>query len=123
MNRHQQTCAHCRAKAGLEAGPVADIEPIDVPDLPDEPRVFRIHYPAGHARDYTLHPDGRLTFAIAGQLLTTPLSFADMADMSWEGAHIEWDPEPTEPAAPVPGGLDPVQAVQGALVLAELGAA
>lgn len=120
MNRHQQMCAHCRAKAGLDTASDIELEPIPVPELPDEPRLFRIYYPAGHARDYTLHPDGRLTFAIAAQLLTTALSFAEMVDMSWEGAHIEWDPDPIKPVIPVPG-LPPL--VQDALVPAESAAA
>lgn len=110
MSRHEETCPHCRAKAGLDTGPLGEIEPIPVPDLPDHPRVFRIHYPAGHARDYTLHPDGRLTFAVAGQLLTTSLSFADMVEMSWQGAHVEWDPEPAESVTQLPRP-EPVQNV------------
>jgi hypothetical protein len=87
-----------------------------MPALPEAPRVFRIHYPAGHHRDYTLHPDGRLTFAVAGQVLTTSLTFADMAAMSWEGAHIEWDPDPLPAEEP---GLEPSgQVVQDSIPLA-----
>lgn len=115
MSRHQEMCPHCRAKAGLDGGPVPPPEPITMPELPEVPRVFRIHYPAGHARDYTLHPDGQLTFAIFGQVLTTSLSFAAMAAMSWEGAHIEWDPEPLE-AEPAPEST--AEAVQDAIPLA-----
>jgi hypothetical protein len=110
-------CPHCYAKAGLDGGVAPSVAVIAVPELSEAPRVFRIHYPAGHARDYTLHPDGRLTCAIAGQVLTTSLSFADMAEMSWEGAHIEWDPEPIvdQPEAePEPA----VEVVQDELVLA-----
>jgi len=115
MSRHEQMCPHCRAKAGLDGGAVPPPEPITVSELPGVPRVFRIHYPAGHARDYTLHPDGRLTFAVSGQVLTTPLSFADMAETSWDGAHIEWDPEQViEQAAPEQA----VEAAQDAIPLA-----
>lgn len=109
MSRHEEMCPHCRAKTGLDTGPVGEVEPIPVPDLPDQPRVFRIHYPAGHARDYTIHPDGRLTFAVGDQLLTTSLSFANMVEMSWEGAHIEWDPEPPEIVTQLPSRPEPVQ--------------
>ncbi|WP_371099891.1 hypothetical protein [Streptomyces sp. PU_AKi4] len=117
MTPHEKRCPHCRAKAGLDAGTVPVVDPITVPELPEAPRVFRIHYPAGHARDYILHPDGRLTFAIAGQVLTTSLSFADMAGMSWEGAHIEWDPEPfADEPNPEPGPV--AEAVQDSIPLA-----
>jgi len=114
VNRHQQTCPHCRAKAGFGEAVDTPPEPIAIPELPFESRLFRIYYPAGHHRDYTLHPDGRLTFAFAGQLLTTSLSFADMADMSWEGAHIEWDPEPV-PAEDQADAVPAVRVEQAAL--------
>lgn len=117
MTPHEKRCPHCRAKAGLDGMSAPMVEPISMPELPNEPRMFRIHYPAGHARDYTLHPDGRLTFTTAGQVLTTSLSFADMAEMSWEGAHIEWDPEPlVDEPEPEPGPV--VEAVQDSIPLA-----
>lgn len=116
MTPHEKRCPHCRAKADLDGGTVPPPEAITVPDLPAAPRVFRIHYPAGHARDYTLHPDGHLTFAIAGQLLTTSLSFADMAETSWEDAHIEWDPDPMSAAQPEPEPA--AEAVQDSIPLA-----
>lgn len=113
MSRHQQMCPHCQAKAGLDGAEEMVLEPIVMPGLPEVPRPFMIHYPAGRHRDYLLHPDGRLTTTVGDQLLTSWLSFADMAESSWEGAHIEWDPEPL-PVEPAP---EPVPIVQAAIDL------
>jgi hypothetical protein len=108
MSTHAQRCPHCRAKNG-QGGPTAPpVGPIPTPEPPEVPRLFRIHYAAGHARDYTLHPDGRLTFAVNGQVLTTSLDFAFMAETSWEGAHIEWDPDPLPETSPPVEAAAPV---------------
>lgn len=100
MSTHEERCPHCRAKAGSEAAQTVTHEPITAAQLPERPRPFRIHYPDGHVRDYTLHPDGHLTLTAAGQVLATSLSFTFMAETSWADAHIEWDPQllPDEPA-------------------------
>ncbi|MEU7155129.1 hypothetical protein [Streptomyces chrestomyceticus] len=87
-------CIHCRAKTGVPE-PVAEAPAsIVLGEPPDKPALFRIHYPDGHARDYTLHPDGRLTMTAGGQQWVSALSFDEMAAMSWGGARIEWDPAP-----------------------------
>jgi hypothetical protein len=93
MSRHEEMCPHCRAKQAGDTETVVAPGPITA-ELPEQPRVFRIHFPDGHTRDYTLHPDGRLTLAIHGQVLTTALDFEFMAGTSWAGGHIEWDPSP-----------------------------
>lgn len=95
MSRHEEMCPHCRAKkAGQdEAAPL----PESITAQPtDAPRTFRIHYPDGHTRDYTIHPDSQLTMTFAGQRFSTSLTFEDMAATSWAGAHVEWDPQPQE---------------------------
>lgn len=108
MSRHEEMCPHCRAKAGLET-PAVEVGPIPVPELPEQPRLFRIHYPDGHARDYTLHPDGRLTMQIGAELYVTTLTFAFMTETSWAAAHIEWDPQPLPEPVPVEAEPEPVQ--------------
>lgn len=99
MSRHEEMCPHCRAKAGLNGAQQLPVEPITMPELPEQPRLFRVHYPDGHTRDHTLHPDGRMSMQASGQTLWSMLSFAFMVGTSWVGAHIEWDPEPP-PAEP-----------------------
>lgn len=101
MSTHEKRCPHCRAKNGQVGSVAPPVGPIPTPEPPSAPRLFRIHYAAGHARDYTLHPDGRLTFAIGGEVYVTSLTFAFMAETSWDGAHIEWDPAPLPTAPPV----------------------
>ncbi|MEV5261774.1 hypothetical protein AB0L02_27505 [Streptomyces anulatus] len=111
MSTHEQRCPHCRAKNGTDAIPAAP-EPITLPDpMPTEPAPFRIHYPDGHTQDCTLHPDGRLTMTAGGHDWVSALSFEDMAATSWDGAHIEWNPEPLEP-----GVVAPALVVQDALL-------
>ncbi|MFI9012621.1 hypothetical protein ACIGZI_01145 [Streptomyces griseus] len=112
MSTHEQRCPHCRAKNGAAAAPAAP-EPIALPDpMPTELAPFRIHYADGRIQDCTLHPDGRLTMTAAGRHWVSALSFEDMAETSWDGAHIEWNPAPlnlaaTSPAAVVQDALLP----------------
>ncbi|WP_406143249.1 hypothetical protein [Streptomyces anulatus] len=102
MNTHEQRCPHCRAKNGADVAPVVP-EPIALPDpMPSTAAPFRIHYSDGHTQDCTLHPDGRLTMTAGGSDWRSALTFEEMADTSWNGAHIEWNPQPLEPAAAVP---------------------
>lgn len=115
MSRHEEMCPHCKAKQAGDVETVTPPEPITA-ELPEQSRLFRIHFPDGHTRDYTLHPDGRLTLAIGGQVLTTALDFEFMAGTSWAGGHIEWDPEPL-PAEPEPSPAAVVEVRQEALAL------
>ncbi|WP_406143722.1 hypothetical protein [Streptomyces anulatus] len=105
MNTHEQRCPHCRAKNGADVAPVVP-EPIALPDpMPSTAAPFRIHYADGHTQDCTLHPDGRLTMTAAGHHWKSALTFPEMAETSWAGAHIAWNPEPQEPAATVPAAV------------------
>lgn len=108
-------CPHCKAKQAGDTEAVVEVEPITA-ELADQPRAFRIHFPDGRHRDYTLHPDGRLTLAIRGQVLQTSLSFEFMAGTSWAGGHIEWDPEPAADE-PEPSQAAVVEVRQEALAL------
>lgn len=106
MSTHAERCPHCRTQADDDTAP-AGPPAIALPDpMPEAPTPFRVHYPDGHTQDLTLHPDGRLTMTAGGREWVSALSFTDMAATSWEGAHIEWNPDPQEtaptpPAAPV----------------------
>lgn len=94
------SCRHCKP-----AAPTATEQPTAHPpiELPDQPRTFRVHHD-GRTQDCTLHPDGRLTMTAAGQEWVSALTFDEMRERNWAGAHIEWDPapleSPPEPAVP-----------------------
>ncbi|WP_097866544.1 hypothetical protein [Streptomyces sp. rh34] len=105
MNTHEQRCPHCRAKNGTDTVPTA-VEPIALPDpMPEQPTGFRVYYPDGHTQDCTLHPDGRLTMTAGGSDWVSALAFEEMAETSWAGVHIEWNPGPLEPATTIPAAV------------------
>lgn len=113
MSRHEEMCPHCRAKAGLDtvqAGEVA--EPL-MPELPDVPTPMRVHTADRAPFDCTLHPDGTMTAVMCGELRRNALSFADMCERNWAGAHFELNPPPLM-EGPVPEPV--VETVQDALI-------
>ncbi|MCZ0983838.1 hypothetical protein O1L60_44555 [Streptomyces diastatochromogenes] len=98
MSTRPCTCRYC---APPTAQPAAEPAARPAIELPDAPRAFRVHTPDGETQDCTLHPDGRMTTVMAGQVWRSGLSLEDMLEMNWAGARIEWDPaeEPQPPAA------------------------
>lgn len=94
MSTRPCTCRYCVPPAAQVAP-----EPAARPavELPDVPRAFRVHTSDGKTQDCTLHPDGRMTTVMAGQVWRSALSLEDMLEMNWSGARIEWDPDAVEP--------------------------
>ena len=110
--RHEEMCPHCRAKTGLDT---ATKEPgaAVVPALPDMPTPLRVHTGDRAPFDCTLHPDGTLTAVVGGEVRRNFMTFADMCERNWHGAHFELNPPPlVEEPAPEPA----VEAVQDALL-------
>jgi hypothetical protein len=64
--------------------------------------------------DCTLHPDGTLTTVVGREVRRNWLSFTDMCERNWAGAHFEVNPPPLpdEESESVPV----VEAVQDALI-------
>ncbi|MFF2571098.1 hypothetical protein [Streptomyces sp. NPDC058084] len=106
------TCPYCDPKAPEPLAEPAARQPVE---LPSEPRKFRVHSTDGGTQDYTLHPDGRMTTVMAGQLWVSCLSLDDMLEMNWADDRIEWDPqgEPEPPESPAPEPSPTYEAVQG----------
>lgn len=78
----------------------------DPVQLPDVPRLFRVHTDGRAPQDCTLHPDGRMSMQAGGQTLWSMVSFDDMRAMNWRDARVEWDPAPLpEPAVSVPAAV------------------
>lgn len=99
-------CRHC--KPGTPAAAPAPVVHPPV-ELPDEPRLFRVHAANYPPQDCTLHPDGRMSMQAGSQTLWSMLSFDAMREMNWRDARIEWDPAPL-PAEPEPEAApEPVQ--------------
>lgn len=92
------TCPYCAKPTGRRAPGAPPAHP--PVELPGRPRRFRVHAPDGALQDCTLHPDGRMTTVMAGQLWVSGLSFDDMRTMNWADARIEWAPEEPAPGAP-----------------------
>ncbi|MEV1042961.1 hypothetical protein AB0J01_41335 [Streptomyces sp. NPDC050204] len=90
------TCRYCAPRTAEAPSEPAVRQAVE---LPSEPRRFRVHSPDGDTQDCTLHPDGRMTTVMAGQVWVSGLSFDDMLEMNWSAARIEWDPE-DEPEPP-----------------------
>lgn len=112
MSRHEETCPHCRAKAGLdEASEASAREPIRLPEIPTP---IRVHTPGRAPFDCTLHPDGTLTAVLGGELRRNAFTFAEMLATSWADSHIEFNPTPLA-EEPVAGQAAPV--VQEAIAL------
>lgn len=63
------------------------------------PRAFRVHTEGCEPQDCVLHPDGRMTMELGGQSLVSWFSLEDMLEMNWADSRIEWDVDPTTPAA------------------------
>jgi hypothetical protein len=97
-------CPHCRAKDGLNTA-AGKAGPAVPPELPAVPTLLRVHTADRAPFDCTLHPDGTLTAVLGGEVRRNTLSFADMLERNWAGAHFELDPPPLlgepepEPAA------------------------
>jgi hypothetical protein len=93
------TCPHCKpaVEAAVDNGPIVHA-PVE---LPDQPRLFRVHSHNRPPQDCTLHPDGRMSMQAGAETLWSMVSFDDMRDMNWREARIEWDPPPL-PAETVP---------------------
>jgi hypothetical protein len=87
-NRHPSDCRCCAEPAAVET---PQPEPIV---LPDQPTPIRVHTSDAPPFDCTLHPDGTLTAVINGQHLRNMLTLADMLEMNWAGARIEFNPPP-----------------------------
>jgi hypothetical protein len=83
-------CPHCRGKAGLDDVPVIEAQQVELPDVPTPIRVHN----DGRIQDCTLHPDGTLTAVLGGEHRRNMLTFAEMRERNWAGAHIEFDPQP-----------------------------
>lgn len=109
---HEDTCPHCRAKR--DPGTVAEVEAPVVPDLPAVPTPIRVHTANRSPFDCTLHPDGMLTAVIGGEVCRNFMSFADMCERSWTGAHFEMNPEPMQEPSPA---AKPIEVVQESLAL------
>ena len=109
MSRHEEMCPHCRAKAGLDTTKAGTAEPFTMPELPDVPTPIRVHTADAKPFDCTLHPDGTLTAVIGGEVRRNFLSFADMCERNWAGAHFEWNPQPLPDAEPEPERAEAVQ--------------
>ncbi|MEU7092983.1 hypothetical protein [Kitasatospora aureofaciens] len=79
------------------------------PDLPEGTRRFRVHKDDGTpAVDCHLWPDGTLTMDMCGQRWRSGFSFAEMREMGWKDAEIEWDvegPAPQDQPLPPTGPL------------------
>ncbi|MDH6435578.1 hypothetical protein M2158_004055 [Streptomyces sp. SAI-144] len=103
-------CLHCTS-------PAAEAEVPREPEqivLPDRPTPIRVHTADAPPFDCVLYPDGSLTAVINGQRLRNMLTLADMLDMNWSGALVEFNPAPLpEDSAPEPV----VEAVQEVLAL------
>lgn len=97
MSTHEQRCPHCRAK-DEPPDSVASIAHTPV-ELPDVPTPFRVEHD-GHTQNCVLHPDGRVTMQINGEVLTSMLTFDDMCERNWATAHIEWNPLPGDATCP-----------------------
>lgn len=96
INRHPSDCRCC-------SGPPVEAEPVPEPiELPAVPTPIRVHTPGRAPFDCTLHPDGMLTAVINGQRLRNMLTLADMLDMNWAGARIEFNPGPMPETKPEP---------------------
>lgn len=92
MSRHEQMRPHCRVKqAGDDAATDVVVQEIALPDVPTP---IRVHQPGRTPFDCTLHPDGTLTAVMGGEVRRNLLSFADMRERNWAGAHFEVDPPP-----------------------------
>ncbi|WP_435245045.1 hypothetical protein [Streptomyces tendae] len=104
MSTRPCTCRYC-APPTAESAPEPAARP--VVELPDAPRAFRVHTPDGQTQDCTLHPDGKMTTVMAGQVWRSGLSLEDMLEMNWSGARIEWDPAPVEPDPAQPDASAP----------------
>ncbi|MFJ8146595.1 hypothetical protein ACIQ6R_16210 [Streptomyces sp. NPDC096048] len=95
------TCRHCTSPVAT-ADVLREPEPIA---LPTEPTPIRVHTEDRPPFDCTLHPDGTLTAVLGGDVRRNALSFDEMRERNWDGARIEFNPEPlaeepeTEPAA------------------------
>ncbi|WP_037616364.1 hypothetical protein [Streptomyces aureus] len=92
MNRHQQMCPHCRAKAA-GADTVDTVEAQEL-ELPAEPTPIRVHNGDMPPFDCTLHPDGTLTAVLGGEQRRNALTFAEMRERNWATAHFEIKPGP-----------------------------
>ncbi|WP_030236881.1 hypothetical protein [Streptomyces sp. NRRL S-350] len=78
------------------------------PELPEGTRRFRVHPVGGQAVDCHLWPCGKLTMDMGGQRWRSAFSFAEMREMGWKDARIEWDvegPAPQDQPLPPTGPL------------------
>ena len=110
MSRHEETCPHCRAKAGLDDTTTEAV--VQEIQLPAVPTAIRVHAPGRPPFDCTLHPNGALTAVLGGELRRNFFTLAEMLERNWAGAHIEFNPPPLE-EEPMPEPV--VEAVQEAL--------
>jgi hypothetical protein len=103
-------CPHCRTQAGLGQGGKPAAPPI--PGLPQLPTPLRVHTTDRPPFDCILHPDGTLTAVLDGELRRNFLTFADMCERNWAGAHFELNPAPLvdEPAPVVVQDAIPLHA-------------
>lgn len=102
-------CRYCSSPAAVEEAP----ERQEIA-LPQQPTPIRVHKEGLPPFDCTLHPDGTLTAVIGGEVRRNWLSFIDMCERNWAGAHIEVDPPPLV-EGPAAGPV--VEAVQDAIPL------
>jgi hypothetical protein len=64
---------------------------------PSEPRRFTATTTHG-TQHCVLHPDGRITRVSAGETWTCAFTLAEMLELDWADAELEWDtPEPLAP--------------------------
>jgi hypothetical protein len=112
------TCVHC-AKTDTAAGEEQKATPEPI-QLPDVPRLIRVHTPDRKPFDCTVHPDGTLTAVIMGRPHRNLMSFADMIATDWSSSHIEWDPAPLEDAADGDGEAPAGTSVQDVLPVGDV---
>ncbi|MFE0727914.1 hypothetical protein ACFW2X_06620 [Streptomyces antibioticus] len=76
------------------------------------PTPIRVHIAGAPPFDCVLYPDGTQTAVINGQRLRNMLTIADMLEMNWADARIEFNPpplvdQPERPQAAVQEALIP----------------
>ncbi|WP_086562015.1 hypothetical protein [Streptomyces africanus] len=89
MSQHEDRCPHCRTKQAGDDVAAAEPERIELPEVPT---AIRVHNEGLPPFDCTLHPDGTLTAVMGGEVRRNYMTFADMQERNWAGAHVEFNP-------------------------------